>query len=72
MKSISQIATRDITDVVKVERIKFKDSLLDYQKSYGGYDSWDEWFVGASRVFTKESRRLNRVLGIHKVNMGKK
>jgi len=34
-------------------------------------ENGDIWVVNANRLFNKESKRLNRELGVHKVNKGK-
>lgn len=63
-KAVSQVALRDISKYANVEREKRRSNQLEHEK-----DSLDEsWIVSRDYLQTKTTTRLNRLLGVHKVN----
>lgn len=63
-KAVSQVALRDISKYANVEREKRRSNQLEHEK-----DSLDEsWIVSRDYLQTKTTTRLNRLLGLHKVN----
>ena len=57
--SALRTAMRDISNYIKESELKVR------------VDSWDTWIVTPSRIATQESLRLNRQLGLHKVEKTK-
>lgn len=51
-----RLAMRDISEDIRLQNL----TIID--------DNFDVWVVCPSRVFTKESRKLNAELGLHKIN----
>lgn len=68
MKSVSQIALNDITKHVETLRAKQRHSLLEYEQSTKFYSCFDNWFVSRDQLKGKETTRLNRLLGLHRIN----
>jgi hypothetical protein len=49
----------------------FASDMQEYMREnniVAGLPCGDVWFVTPSRMFSKENTRLNRELGIHKIN----
>ena len=58
MENPSSIAARDIIDYFKENEIKAYDA------------NFDSWIVSCKYLFTRESTRLNRELGLYSINKG--
>lgn len=54
--SAAKIALKDISDYLASQGEKIYDK------------NFDVWVLTPHRMFNKETRRLNRALGIHKIN----
>jgi len=61
VRAVIHIAIRDISKYLKEK----------YPLTGGLRGGEDIWIVSASSVYNKENIRLNRQLGIHKLNMTK-
>ena len=62
--SVSQIALKDINEYNKKRKAERRLNLLEHETD----SMWESWFVGSSHLQTKTTARLNRMLGIHKIN----
>ena len=58
MQNPSSVAARDIVDYFKENEIKAYDA------------NFDSWVVSNKYLFTRESTRLNRELGLYSINKG--
>jgi len=58
MQNPSSVAARDIVDYFRVNNIKVYDT------------NFDSWVVSNKYLFTRESTRLNRELGLYSINKG--
>ena len=59
MRTVRRIALRDISEWMKEQNIQIKD------------EHGDVWVVSANRIGTPEHSKLNRELGVSKVNYTK-
>lgn len=57
---VTRIAREDITNYI---RSKYSNLGIEYNG-----EDYDSWVCGWSHLYTKENIRLNRVLGLHKIN----
>ena len=65
IKQVSRMAFLDMYDMFKELKREQPDTYIEQDKYY------DVWVATEQYVNTKESRKLNRLLGIHKVNKRK-
>ena len=64
LKSVRDVAAKDISKHNKDISKHNKDIRI----ANGRWTDMDIWTVGVDHVFTAESSKLNRELGIHKLN----